>query len=87
MTTMKWIIMSILIESNPEILQGKPVFKGTRIPVELIYELVGCGYTIDGILDEYPTLTRDSIIKVLEIGITGLENLQGKDIKGLIKQE
>ncbi|MFW9880477.1 MAG: DUF433 domain-containing protein [Candidatus Thorarchaeota archaeon] len=32
--------MSDIIESNPEILGGRPVIKGTRIPVALIYELV-----------------------------------------------
>ena len=38
--------MSNLIETNPEILDGKPVIKGSRIPVELIYELIGFNYSI-----------------------------------------
>jgi len=50
--------MSDLIESNPEILGGKPIIKGTRIPVALIYELIGLNYTIDDILKEYPHLYR-----------------------------
>ena len=33
--------MADIIESNPEILGGKPIIKGTRIPVALIYELIG----------------------------------------------
>jgi len=39
--------MSSIIESNPNILGGKPVVKGTRIPVDLIYELIGMNYSID----------------------------------------
>ncbi len=42
--------MSDLIETNPEILGGKPILKGTRIPVALIYELIGLKYTIDQII-------------------------------------
>lgn len=57
--------MPEVIETNPNIFNGKPVFKGTRIPVDLIYELTGLNYTIDQILDEYPTLTREMIILTL----------------------
>ena len=42
--------MSDIIESNPEILGGKPIIKGTRIPVVLIYELIGLNYSITEIL-------------------------------------
>jgi hypothetical protein len=37
------IVISSIIESNPKILGGKSVVKGTRVPVDLIYELVGLG--------------------------------------------
>ena len=59
--------MSDIIESNPNILGGKPVIKGTRIPVALIYELIGLNYSINQILEEYPHLTRSIIIKILEM--------------------
>ena len=42
--------MSDIIESNPEILGGKPIIKGTRIPVGLIYELIGLNYSISEII-------------------------------------
>jgi hypothetical protein len=45
---------------DPEILGGKPVIKGTRIPVELIFELAGVGYSITQIIEEYPYLTPDT---------------------------
>ena len=41
------------IHSDPEILGGKPVFKGTRIKVELLLELVGAGWDEKRIIDEY----------------------------------
>ncbi len=43
--------MSDIIESNPNILGGKPIIKGTRIPVALIYELIGLKYSIDQIIE------------------------------------
>ena len=60
--------MSDLFESNPDILGGKLVIKGTRVPVALINELIGLNYTIDEIIEEYPHLNRRVIIKLLELG-------------------
>jgi len=60
--------MSDIIESNPEILGGKPIIKGTRIPVALIYELFGLNYSIAEILREYPHLDRTILLKLLNNG-------------------
>jgi uncharacterized protein (DUF433 family) len=49
----------IVIDS--EILSGKPVIKGTRIPVYLIIELLGNGLTEKEVLWEYPTLKKEDI--------------------------
>ena len=49
------------IEINPNILLGKPVIRGTRIPVELILRKLGEGATEADLLDAYPRLTRDDI--------------------------
>ena len=57
----------MLIESNPEILGGKPVLKGTRIPVELILEMVQSGYSVDEIVSEYPHLKRDDLVQILRL--------------------
>ena len=46
---------------DPQILGGKPVIKGTRIPVHLILELLAEGLPADKILKEYPELMRDDI--------------------------
>ena len=60
--------MSDIIESNPKILGGKPIIKGTRIPVALIYELIGLNYSINQIVEEYPQLNKEIILTLLEIG-------------------
>jgi len=53
--------MKELIEINPDIMLGKPVIKGTRIPVELIVRKLGEGSTIEDLLDGYPNLSRESV--------------------------
>jgi len=53
------------IEINPRIMMGKPVIKGTRIPVYVVLELLGQGYTAKKILKEYPDLTEADIHAVL----------------------
>lgn len=49
------------IEKNPKIMLGKPVIKGTRIPVELILRKLSEGGTIEELLDAYPNLRREDI--------------------------
>ncbi len=53
------------IESNPDILVGKPSIKGTRISVELILGWLANGWTQETILESYPQLTRDDILAAL----------------------
>jgi uncharacterized protein (DUF433 family) len=50
-----------VIESDPEIMQGTPVFRGTRVPVHLIAEMVERGASPEEILEGYPSLERDMI--------------------------
>ena len=45
------------IHSNPHILQGKPVIRGTRLGIDLILRLLASGWTEAQLLDSYPTLT------------------------------
>jgi len=53
------------IVSNPEILVGKPVIKGTRISVELILGWLANGWTFEQVLESYPNITREDIQAVL----------------------
>jgi uncharacterized protein (DUF433 family) len=50
-----------MVVSDPEIMRGAPVFKGTRIPVDLIADILAQGATVQEILDGYPTLSTEKI--------------------------
>ena len=54
-----------MIVIDPNIMMGKPVIIGTRITVEIILDKLGAGETIDQILEEYPQLTRESILAAI----------------------
>ncbi|MCX6217825.1 DUF433 domain-containing protein [Spirosoma sp.] len=53
------------ITTDPAIMVGKPILKGTRITVELIVEKLSYGETVDEILEDYPHLTREQIYACL----------------------
>ena len=57
--------LSQRITSDPEVLAGKPVIRGTRIAVELILELLAAGETEAEVLENYPGLTREDILACL----------------------
>ena len=56
------------ITSNPEVVHGKPVIRGTRVTVEVILELLAAGETFEELLAEYDELERDDILAALEYG-------------------
>lgn len=62
---------------NPAVMVGKPVVKGTRIPVDMIVRQIAQGMTIDEILEDYPNLTREDIKAALEYVASIVE---GEDI-------
>lgn len=49
------------IEVNPKILVGKPVIRGTRIPVELILKKLGQNIDVTEILQDFPRLTTEDV--------------------------
>jgi uncharacterized protein (DUF433 family) len=54
-------VLAKRIEIDPAVMLGKPVIRGTRIPVELIIRKLGEGATEAELLDGYPRLTREDI--------------------------
>lgn len=62
-----------LIESNPNIMMGKQVIKGTRLTVELILEKLAAGETFDQLLDAYPRLTPQAIYAALRFAAQALK--------------
>lgn len=61
---MKKIEWGDFIHSDPGVLLGKPVVKGTRLSVDFILGLYAEGWTEDQILENYPTLTKESLLAV-----------------------
>jgi uncharacterized protein (DUF433 family) len=59
--------VSEIITVNPEILGNQPVFKGTRVPVESLFDYLESGETLDSFLDNFPTVTRVQAMAVIEI--------------------
>ncbi len=53
------------IEINPEVMVGKPVIRGTRIPVEIILEKMAAGLTPEDLLLSYPRLTAEDVSAAL----------------------
>lgn len=50
------------IHSDPSVMMGKAVIRGTRITVEHILEKLGAGETIEAILEAHPSLTREAVL-------------------------
>jgi uncharacterized protein (DUF433 family) len=58
--------MASVIVRDPNILGGRPVFRGTRVPVEVLFENLKDGLSLDEILESYPSLSRDDLVACLD---------------------
>ena len=68
-------IDSLPITVDPEILGGTPVFRGTRVPVDALLINLEAGVSIDESLDNFPSVTREQAIDVLEFSRSTLHRL------------
>lgn len=69
--------MPEIIQTNPKILSGQPVIKGTRIPVSRILALIGMNYTLTKIKREFPDLkklTKTDVLNILSYYQTQIAN-------------
>jgi len=62
-----------LVVSDPGILGGKPVFRGTRLPVETLFEYLADGQTVDYYLETFPSVSREQVLAVLRYGQQRIE--------------
>ena len=58
--------MSTVINKDPNILGGEPVFRGTRVPFRILIDYLEGGDTLDHFLEEYPTVTRELALSAIE---------------------
>lgn len=61
-----------LIQTDPEVFGGTPVFAGTRVPVQNLFDYLEAGDTLDAFLDEFPSVSREHAVAVLEAARTSL---------------
>lgn len=57
---------SAYVVSDPDILGGTPVLVGTRVPVRILFEHLEAGDSLDIFLEDFPTVSRDLAVRVLE---------------------
>lgn len=56
-----------VVHSDPEILNGTPVFVGTRVPLQALFDYLEGGETIDEFLHQFPGVTREQAVAALDI--------------------
>ncbi|HXQ20405.1 MAG TPA: DUF433 domain-containing protein [Candidatus Acidoferrales bacterium] len=61
-----------LITTSPERLSGIPVFAGTRVPVQTLIDYLEAGDSLDAFLDDFPSVSREHAIAVLEVAKSAL---------------
>jgi len=56
-----------IVEVDPEKMSGVPVFTGTRVPINHLFEYLEGGETLDEFLDQFPSVTREQALAALEL--------------------
>jgi uncharacterized protein (DUF433 family) len=55
-----------VVHSDPDVLGGTPVFRGTRVPLQAFLDYVEGGQTLDEFLSDFPTVSRELAVQALE---------------------
>ena len=61
------MVKDTVIQSSKGILGGTPVFNGTRVPVKTLIDYLEAGDRLDDFLDDFPSVTRNQTLRVLEL--------------------
>ena len=56
-----------VIQTDPEILAGEPIFAGTRVPLRNLFDYLEAGDSLEIFLDAFPDVTRDQAVAALEL--------------------
>jgi uncharacterized protein (DUF433 family) len=56
-----------VVHSDPEILDGTPVFVGTRVPLKSLYDYLEAGDSLNEFLESFPSVTREQAVAALEL--------------------
>jgi uncharacterized protein (DUF433 family) len=63
---MKTVDLTQVVRSDPDVLGGTPVFAGTRVPVQSLFDHLEAGDAIGDFLEGFPSVKREQVIAVLE---------------------
>ena len=61
------MLLGEVLHSDPEILSGVPVFVGTRVPVQSLFDYLEGGETLDEFLYQFPSVRREQAVAALDI--------------------
>jgi uncharacterized protein (DUF433 family) len=67
-----------VLSSDPEVVHGAVVFRGTRVPVDALFENLAGGTSLEQFLDDFPTVEREQAEAVLELAANELKRLGRK---------
>ena len=73
------IVLERVISRDPEIHSGDLVFAGTRVPVDSLANYLKEGYSIDGFLDDFPSVQRWQVESYLDLASEGLDYLRAQN--------
>ena len=65
---------SDVVHSDPDILSGTPVFVGTRVPVQSLFDYLEAGDTLDEFLRQFPSVTHEQAVAALDLARDTLLN-------------
>jgi uncharacterized protein (DUF433 family) len=57
---------TVVVHTDPDILGGKPVFVGTRVPLQALVDYLEGGHILDEFLSDFPTVSRELAVAALE---------------------
>ena len=64
-----------VVHSDREIVSGTPVFKGTRVPIDILFEFLAAGENVDEFVDCFPTVSREQAVEALTVAQRALEGV------------
>ena len=59
--------MEPIVTHNPNVMHGTPCFAGTRVAVQTFFDHLEAGYTIEGFLEQFPTVRREQVVRLLAL--------------------
>ena len=69
-----------IVNIDKEILSGQPVFMGTRVPVDSLFDHLEAGISLDEFLDDFPSVTKEQAVGLLEIASKLLTSKKAEQI-------